>query len=96
MQFERDDAAEIEQKVKNLVTVYELPGLAPKIDIQPHIQEAITKVRLSFLCSSLMCQHNVCLCLNCCSYWPVYWQPLPFAPKLLTRDADRTALNSLL
>ncbi|DBA73185.1 TPA: hypothetical protein ACH3X1_011264 [Trebouxia sp. C0004] len=41
--FERDDAAEIEQKVKNLVTVYVLPGLAPKIDIQPHIQEAITK-----------------------------------------------------
>ncbi len=57
VQFERDDAAEIEQKVKNLVTVYELPGLAPKIDIQPHIQEAITKVRLS-------CQHNVCLCLH--------------------------------
>lgn len=48
VQFERDDAAEIEQKVKNLVTVYELPGLAPKIDIQPHIQEAFTKVRLSF------------------------------------------------
>ncbi len=56
VQFERDDAAEIEQKVKNLVTVYELPGLAPKIDIQPHIQEAITKVRLSFLYFSL-CLH---------------------------------------
>ncbi|KAL0043356.1 hypothetical protein WJX79_002542 [Trebouxia sp. C0005] len=41
--FERNDVAEIEQKVKNLVMVYELPGLAPKIDIQPHIQEAITK-----------------------------------------------------
>jgi len=64
VQFERDDAAEIEQKVKNLVTVYELPGLAPKIDIQPHIQEAITKVRLSFLFFSLMCQHKVCLCLH--------------------------------
>ncbi len=56
VQFERDDAAEIEQKVKNLVTVYELPGLAPKIDIQPHIQEAITKVHLSFLYFSL-CLH---------------------------------------
>ncbi len=64
MQFERDDAAEIEQKVKNLVTVYELPGLAPKIDIQPHIQEAITNVRLSFPYFSMMCQHKYCLCLH--------------------------------
>lgn len=61
VQFERNDVAEIEQKVKNLVMVYELPGLAPKIDIQPHIQEAITKVCPSSLYFSLMCQHQLCL-----------------------------------
>ena len=44
MQFERDDEKEIAQKVESLVRQYELPGLAPKPNIQPHIQEAIQKV----------------------------------------------------
>jgi len=46
VQFERDDEKEITQKIGTLVTTYDLPGLAPKPDIQPHIQEAIKKVLL--------------------------------------------------
>ena len=32
--------------MQSLVAAYNLPGLAPKVDIKPHIQEAIARVGL--------------------------------------------------